>query len=371
MSGQFASRGSRFALTLVATLVAACTDSVDTAPAAPETSRESASSPVAPTEAAAEVATRGSIPPPPIVADLSFDAYKRTIATLAGFGDRRAGSDSYDEAARWVEDMLAEAGYAIEHHEFTSSYPFTTRTATTLRSTYVTKVGMTSPDEMYLISAHLDGMGGGGAADDDASGSALVLLAALAFAPAAVATEQSIRFVFWNGEERGLQGSRAYVDDRVDLQGIESPPGSGLYPEPHWLGIIQHDMLLFDHGFRPGVGPEPPADIDIEFQQDAALADESRALAELWIEGNAAYSSDFPAEIGPNMRATDSYSFIDFAPAISVRENQRVAEIGRGSNPHWHQPSDVYATYSEADFRLGFNALQMTVGSVASLVNAR
>jgi hypothetical protein len=32
------------------------------------------------------------------------------------------------------------------------------------------------------------------------------------------------------------------------------------------------------------------------------------------------------------------------------------AEIGNGSNPHWHQPTDVYAAFSAADFRLGFNA---------------
>ena len=43
-------------------------------------------------------------------------------------------------------------------------------------------------------------------------------------------------------------------------------------------------------------------------------------------------------------------------------------EIGSGSNPHWHQPSDLYATYSEADFRLGFDALRTTAGTVADLV---
>jgi hypothetical protein len=62
--------------------------------------------------------------------------------------------------------------------------------------------------------------------------------------------------------------------------------------------------------------------------------------------------------------------FRNYTAAISVRDNQRVAEIGNGSNPHWHQPTDVYATYSEDDFLLGFNAVQMTVGTVAQLVNA-
>jgi hypothetical protein len=70
------------------------------------------------------------------------------------------------------------------------------------------------------------------------------------------------------------------------------------------------------------------------------------------------------------MAYTDSLPFRNHTAAVSVRDNQRVAEIGRGSNPHWHKPSDVYATYSEDDFRLGFNALQMTLGTVAELAGA-
>ena len=38
------------------------------------------------------------------------------------------------------------------------------------------------------------------------------------------------------------------TDQRQALQGKENPPGSGRYPEPKWLGMVQHDMMLFDHG---------------------------------------------------------------------------------------------------------------------------
>jgi hypothetical protein len=65
-----------------------------------------------------------------------------------------------------------------------------------------------------------------------------------------VTTERSIRFALWNHEEYGAAGSRAYVPQRKELQGKEDPPGSGKYPEPRWLGMIQQDMMLFDHG-RP------------------------------------------------------------------------------------------------------------------------
>ena len=311
------------------------------------------SSPIADATIAAAAPDAGAL-----VAALRIDDYKRAIETLASFGDRRRGSESYDAASLWVEEQLAAAGYRVEHHEFTAG-------GRELRNSFVTKTGTTAPHEMLIVAAHLDGLGGGGGADDDASGSALVLQAALAFASPDIATNRSIRFIFFNSEESGVAGSRAYVRDRADLQGVESPAGSGRYPEPRWVGMIQHDMLLYDHGLPPGPEQIAAADIDIEYRPSGSFGDAALELAEFWLEGNRYFSSDYPAEIGDGMSNTDSVSFAERTAAISVRENRRLDEIGRGSNPHWHRTTDVYSTYSEADFRLGFNALQMTVGALA------
>jgi hypothetical protein len=82
--------------------------------------------------------------------------------------------------------------------------------------------------------------------------SALVMELARIFSSPDVKTERSIRFVLWNNEETGLNGAYAYVAQRAALQGREDPAGSGRYPEPKWLGMVQHDMMLFDHGMpRP------------------------------------------------------------------------------------------------------------------------
>src|SRR5437867_216982 len=113
---------------------------------------------------------------------------------------------------------------------------------------YCTKVGSVHPGEMYIVGAHMDGIGWGEAANDDGSGTALVMQLARIFSGPDVRTDRSIRFILWNNEETGLNGSRAYVEQRQALQGKEDPPGSGRYPEPTWLGMIQHDMMLFDHG---------------------------------------------------------------------------------------------------------------------------
>ena len=102
--------------------------------------------------------------------------------------------------------------------------------------------------EIVIIGAHMDGHGWGEAANDDGSGTALVMELARIFSMPDVTTERTIRFALWNNEETGLNGARAYVEQRKGLQGKEDPPGSGKYPEPRWLGMIQHDMMLFDHG---------------------------------------------------------------------------------------------------------------------------
>ena len=56
--------------------------------------------------------------------------------------------------------------------------------------------------------------------------------------------------------------------------------------------------------------------------------------------------------------------------ATSLRENERGAHIGAGWDPNWHQPTDVYVTYSDKDFRLGLNAAQTTLAALAGLVEA-
>ena len=241
---------------------------------------------------------------------------------------------------------------------------------------YCTKVGTTRPDEMYIVGGHMDGHGWGEAANDDGSGTAIVMELARIFSQPDVQTERSIRFALWNNEESGLNGARAYVAQREALQGKEDPPGSGRYPEPKWLGMIQHDMMLFDHGMpRPDgtLNPEqrPEADVNIEFAISSKMADQSMKLAFILHQANAKYATDYPATVGPHMTNTDSGPFQDIVPAISLRENERGMHIGAGWDPHWHQPTDVYATFSDKDFRLGLNAAQTTLAALGQLTGAK
>jgi hypothetical protein len=305
-----------------------------------------------------------------VVDRLDFDSYKNLIKGLTDFGDREQGTPRNAQAVDWIEAQLRSWGYTTERIKYTYQRD-STQAPQPREQVFATKIGSTRPQEMYILGGHMDGRGGGQAANDDASGTALVMEIARVLAMPDVQTSRSIRFALWNNEETGLQGARAYVDQRKDLQGIENPSGSGKYPEPKWLGMIQHDMMLWDHGNPVQWQQVLDADVDIEFQLNSAKAAESAQLGLLLLNSNRLFATDYPAVLSNSMSNTDSAPFQDLVPSVSLRENRRLYETGNRANPHWHRPTDLFVSFTDADFRLGFNAMQTTLGAVARLAEAR
>src|SRR6266481_6217439 len=370
-----------------------------------------------PTVAPAQADSTGPDPVAQLVARLDLERYKATIKGLTNFGDRRQGTDRNRAAVDWIEAQLRSYGCTnvarLKYNYQPPAPRVRTDSAAPARDTtrasgggryrglrartgvnadslkqpdarvrtldaqasspgareevYCTKIGDTHPDEMYIVGAHMDGIGWGEAANDDGSGTALVMELARVLSSPDVRTDRSVRFILWNNEESGLNGSRAYVEQRRMLQGTKD--------EPKWLGMIQHDMMLFDHGMPRADGTLPPdqrpeADVNIEFQGSAKFAAQAQQLAWVFQRANEKYATDYPASVGSHMTNTDSAPFQDYVPAISLRENERGTQIGAGWDPNWHQPTDVYATYNDADFRLGLNAAQTTLAALAGLVGA-
>ncbi len=212
-----------------------------------------------------------------LVKRLDVEKYKATIKGLTQFGDRRQGTDRNRAAINWIEERLKSSGctnterLGYEYQPPPAGEPqpvvagraapapaggilaagggrprgLRARTGVNndpnaqpdakLRQlnsqpsspgpreeVYCTKVGVCrNPEEMYIVGAHMDGIGWGEAANDDGSGSALVMQVARVLSAPDVQTDRSIRFVLWNNEESGLNGSRAYVNQRG------GPPGQG------------------------------------------------------------------------------------------------------------------------------------------------
>ena len=370
-----------------------------------------------------------------LVGRLDLERYKATIKGLTQFGDRRQGTDRNRAATDWIEAQLKSYG-CTNTERIRYEYAPQPRTPAagaagaagarasgragdsqgrgarggipqkglrgptgvnndpnrqpdeTLRAlnaqpstpgprdqVYCTKLGTTRPDEMYIIGAHMDGLGYAEGANDNGSGTAIVMEMARILSSPDVQTERSIRFILWNNEETGLNGARAYVEQRRELQGREDPPGSRKYPEPRWLGMIQHDMMLYDHGMPRADGTLPPeqrpeADVNVEFAGTSKMAADSQALAWLLKAANDRWAADYPVTVGNRMSNTDSVPFQDYVAAVSLREAERISQVGSGWDPHWHQPTDLYATFSDKDFRLGLNAAQTTLAAVAQLAGA-
>jgi len=308
-----------------------------------------------------------------VVRLLDFDSYKELVRGLTQFGDREQGTARNAAAIDWIEAQLRGWGYETERVR----YMYTPRgrqgagEPEPREEVFATKVGSTRPGEMYIVGAHMDGRGGGEAANDDGSGTALVMEIARALSQPGVESDVSLRFALWNNEETGLNGAYAYVEQRADLQGIEEPAGSGRYPEPRWLGMIQHDMMMWDHGNPVTFNQALDADVDVEFQLNSALAAESAQLGIALINANRLHATDYPAVLSNAMSNTDSTPFMNLVPSVSLRENRRLYETGNGANPHWHQTTDLFETFSDADFMLGFNAAQTTLGALAKLAGIR
>src|SRR5712664_3479110 len=163
-----------------------------------------------------------------LVGRLDLESYKATIKGLTQFGDRRQGTDRNRAAVDWIERQLKSFGCntARIKYEYNAPQPqwrpqsrvpipvtsgeiragsggarirgiamptgvndapeaqpdVNLRELNSQRSApgpreevYCTKIGATRPDEMYIIGAHMDGIGWGEAADDNGSGTALVM----------------------------------------------------------------------------------------------------------------------------------------------------------------------------------------------------
>jgi hypothetical protein len=121
-------------------------------------------------------------------------------------------------ATRYAYEQFAAAGLSVTYHNYTWQ-------GNTWRNVVAEKPGLISPDEVYLITAHIDDLPNSSVApgaDDNGSGSVAVLLAARLLAERHFA--YTVRFVLFTGEEQGLRGSAAYAADcaarREDIRGV-------------------------------------------------------------------------------------------------------------------------------------------------------
>ena len=111
-----------------------------------------------------------------------------------------------------------------------------------------------NPDEIVIIGAHYDHIGYDpmlsgdqiyNGADDNASGVAAVLQIARAFLATGQQPERTVVFAFWDGEEKGLLGSRAFAQSFPDMAKVKAYLNFDMIGRNHDEANPQHVVYFY------------------------------------------------------------------------------------------------------------------------------
>ena len=174
--------------------------------------------------------------------------------------------------------------------------------------------GLTSPENIFIIGAHIDDVSGTPGADDNASGSVATLLAADILSQYQWGC--TLRFAFWTGEEQGLLGSDAYAQHVYNS-------GENI------VGYLNLDMIAWNT-------PNSPASIYLGYRSSVPR---SLDLANLFSAVVDAYNINLQPVIGTSYDgSSDHTSFLDRGyPSILAIEGNN------DFNPYYHKPQDTPA----------------------------
>jgi carboxypeptidase Q len=137
----------------------------------------------------------------------------------AGRGGSRQAGESVGVTALTVAPehynrlvRLAEAGVPVELELLVDA---TFLPAAETYNTIAEIPGTDLADQYVVIGAHLDSWHGGTGAQDNAAGVAAVMEAARVIQSLGLKPRRTIRVALWTGEEQGLFGAKAYVEQRL------------------------------------------------------------------------------------------------------------------------------------------------------------
>lgn len=206
--------------------------------------------------------------------------------------------------------------------------------------------GTELPKEVLIVSAHFDAVPGAPGADDDGSGVAALLEAARVLKDQKL--RRTVRLIFFNLEEIGLEGSKEHVKRyklRVDA-GLEKP-----------IGMVSLEMLGF-FSTAPDSQRSPMPKIEGVFDPPTvgdfigiATLKKHSAFARRWAAGmqNAPPLPDGSAlkvvvadmlPIAPPdfLRSDHAYFLASGYPALMLTDTANFR------NPNYHKPTDTVAT---------------------------
>jgi leucyl aminopeptidase len=197
--------------------------------------------------------------------------------------------------------------------------------AETWKNLIITIPGNTYPDEIVILSAHLDSTSeipteSAPGAEDNGSGSATLIEAARLFQN--VAFEHTLKIIWFTGEEQGLLGSRAFIR-QADPDAI--------------VGVVNLDMFGYD------------SDDDRCFELHVGTLPDSQRIGECFTRSINAYNLDLTYDYIQEeaIDLSDHGSFWqEKVGAIEVLEDLFEHNQPRGCpasdpNPYYHSTNDI------------------------------
>lgn len=298
-------------------------------------------------------ATTGAIPPTaqydPLVdariAQVTTEAVRTYDGGLSGEWPVIVGGAPYTLVTRYSysgEPVAKATQYAFEHLQalgYDVAYHYYTLSGYNLRNVVGEKVGRVHPDRIVLLTAHLDSRAATAphnpapGADDNGSGSTALLVASDLLAD--LDFDDTIRIIFFTGEEQGMWGSYYYARDAYNA-------GDNI------VGVINLDMIAWDAKNGPDI------DLHTHFP---TVEDDSDALADLFASVIDVYSLDLIPQIVENgARFSDHSRFWDrgYAAIMGIENYYNPAESPaepRDWNTNYHTVNDRLSTLNLDYFR--------------------
>jgi hypothetical protein len=288
-----------------------------------------------------------------MIAEVQQDAVYSYTAALTGEVPVTVGGESatlhtrnmdfpedIGNATQYVYEFMGAQGLSVSFQEWYDAYEDMEG-----RNVVGVLTGTVRPDEIVLVTAHLDDMPEAAVApgaDDNASGAAGVMMAAARLAGHSF--ERTVRFVFLTGEEYGLLGSYAYAQACADAN-------------EDVVAVYNMDMIAWDDNDDGAVYLETRRTNDAGYASDLAIATVFNQVV-------TAYGLD--STLTPHVDPcgdpyVDSWSFWEFDyPSITAIEDFDYEEM----NPYYHTVDDTIDTLNFPFFTANIKA---TVGTVAHL----
>lgn len=281
--------------------------------------------------------------------DLSWLAQERTPTPGPALTHLNAVKDS-------LEAIFLQSGLqAVRQSKNLGTY--------TLENIIGRKAGLVNDTLTYLVDAHFDGVGGTDAADDNGSGTVGVIECARILGQ--YEYENSLRFIGFDQEEAGLEGSIAYVTDGIpaneNIQGVlnfemigyyDDQPNTQQFPAgfeqlfPSVYNLVSADS--FKGNFITSVSNDQSNPLRLAFDSAAARYVPNLRVISFVTPNNGIFTPDL-------LRSDHAPFWQTNRPALMLTDG---AEF---RNSNYHTPSDTLGT-------INFNFLHQVVkAAVATL----